>query len=132
MISNPMHVSQSEVSKLYPDYEFSWNEDQKEKLEGILFDLGLDTDQHYEFQDATQHRNRMNQVVTCNRWYGSERSDNTWLKSGFASEAAKDKAKNSRLLDDIYRSKGLTIDTQIALERKDMYSVVEEDIEEVW
>lgn len=126
-ISTPMHISQSEVSYLYPDYEFNWNEERLDDLNSILFDLGMDTKQHWEFQDVSQHRNRMNQVVTCNRYYGVERSDTEWLQSGYASTAAKDKALNSRMLDDCYRSKALTIDTQMALEARDKYNVVEDE-----
>lgn len=129
VISTPMHISQSEVSYLYPDYTFDWHFTEVQKLKGILFDLGLDTNQFYEFSEVTQHRNRMNQVVTCNRWFGVERSDIEWLKSGYASQAAKDKAKNSRLCDDLYRAKALTIDTQLALEARDKYNVIEEEQE---
>ena len=54
------------------------------------------------------------------------------MQSGFASQAAKDKAKNSRMLDDLYREKALTIDAQAALERKDMFASKTEDESEDW
>lgn len=130
MIMAPIHVSETEIAYLYPDYEASWIEAEVDKLQGILFDLGLDTKQHYEIQPAMQHRNRMKQVVTCSRYYGVERSDTDWLSSGYASTAAKDKALNCRLLDDVYRSRALTIDAQLALESKDKYNVVEDEDEE--
>ena len=41
----------------------------------ILFRLGIDTNLPFEYQGVTQHRNRLNQIVTCGRWYGVERSD---------------------------------------------------------
>lgn len=130
VIQASIHVSQSEVAQAYPDYEYSWNETQVDKLNGILFDLGLDTKQHYEFQDVSLHRNRLNQVVTCHRWYGSERLDDDWIKSGYASQAAKDKVKNSRMIDDLYKMKALTIDTQLALEARDRYQKNEDEMEE--
>lgn len=129
MIQASLHISESEIAAIYPDYEYSWFENDIDKLKGILFDLGADTNQPIDYQEVTQHRNRMNQVVTCGRYYCSERLDSDWLKSGYASQAAKDKAKNSRLLDDLYRSRALTIDTQLALESKDRYSKVEDEIE---
>lgn len=127
MIAATIHVSETEIAALYPDYKYSWYDDDKEKLVGILYELGLDTKQYWEYQEPCQHRNRMNQLVTAGRYYGSERLDEAWLNSGLASEAAKDKAKNSRLLDDLYRSKAMTIDAQMSLERKDMYNVVEDE-----
>jgi len=130
VIATPLHVSETEIAKVYPDYNYSWfEEDLKYNFKGILFDLGLDSKQHYEYQVPSQHRNRLNEVVTSGRYYGVERSDDEWLKSGFASEAAKDKAKNSRLCDDLYRAKALTIDTQLALEARDKYNVIEEEQE---
>lgn len=132
MISATIHVSETEIAALYPDYQYSWYENDKEKLAGILCELGLDTKQHWEYQEPCQHRNRMNQLVTAGRYYGNERLDEAWLNSGLASEAAKDKAKNSRLLDDLYREKALTIDTQMALERRDLFASTTEDENEEW
>lgn len=129
MIQASLHVSESEIAALYPDYEYNWFDNDIEKLKSILFDLGLDTAQYFEYQTATQHRNRINKIVTCGRFYGSERSDTDWLNSGYASAAAKDKSRNSRLTDDLYRMKALTIDTQLALEARDKYNVIEEEQE---
>lgn len=132
MICATLHVSETEIAALYPDYQYSWYENDKEKLAGILYELGIDTKQHWEYQEPVQHRNRMNKLVTSGRYYGNERSDESWLNSGLASEAAKDKAKNSRLLDDLYREKALTIDTQMALERRDLFASTTEDENEEW
>lgn len=129
-ICNTIHISESEIAALYPDYDFSWFADEPEKVKGILFDLGLDVNQHWEMQEVTQHRNRMSTVVTCGRIYGTERMDTDWLRSGYASQATKDKAKNSRLLDDIYKSKALTIEAQMALEARDRYVKNEDEGEE--
>lgn len=130
VIMSVLHISESEIAALYPDYSYSWLENDIEKLKGILFDLGADVNQHWEYQEPTQHRNRLNKVVTCGRYFCQERLDDEYIKSGFASQAAKDKAKNSRLLDDLYKQKALTIDTQMALEARDKYSVIEEEGEE--
>ena len=118
-IASLIHISESEVAALFPDYDSTWNE---EKVKQALWELGADTNQHYEFQEACQHRNRMNKLVTCYRWYCREREDEEWLKGGFASQAVKDKQKNSRILDDLYRSKGLTTDCIEAAEWKDKYN----------
>lgn len=130
MIQASLHISETEIAAIYPDYQYDWFENDIDKLKGILFDLGADTNQPIDYQTATQHRNRMNQVVTSGRYYCSERLDDSWLRSGLASQAAKDKAKNSRLLDDLYRSKAMTIDTQLALESRDRYQKNEDEMEE--
>ena len=118
-IASKLHVSESEIAALCPSYDSSWSEEQ---INDVLYELGLDSNLSYEFQEASQHRNRMNKVVTCGRYYGREREDDSWLNSGFASQAVKDKLKNSRILDDLYRAKGLTEDCIEAAEWKDKYS----------
>ncbi len=55
-------------------------------------------------------------------WFGSERLCEEWLNSGYASKEAKDKAKGSRLLDELYRSRGLTEDVLAAAEEKDKWN----------
>lgn len=124
-IDDRLHVSESEVVALYPSYCAEW--DGLQILKDALWELGLDTNQSFELQSATQHRNRMNQIVTCARWLGKERSDDEWLKSGFASKAAIDKSKNCRMLDELYRQRGLTEDVQSALEAKDFYRDKQDD-----
>lgn len=120
-ISSVIHVSESEIAALYPTYQADWNEEPFSYLGNALWELGLDIDKPYQIQDVCQHRNRMNQVVTCRRYYGEERLDKAWLTSGFASKAAIDKSKNCKLLDELYRQRGLTEDVQFALETKDFY-----------
>lgn len=114
-----IHVSESEIAALYPYYLSNWSETE---INNALWELGLDTNFNFEFQEASQHRNRMNRVVTCARWYGVEREDVEWIKSGLASQTVKDKLKNSKMLDDVYRSKGLTVDCIEAAEWRDKYS----------
>ena len=132
MISTPIHISESEIAFAYPQYNANWLTENLSDLNAVLFDLGLDTSKHYQLQEVTQHRNRLGKVVVCGRYLGTERDDTDWMQSGFASQAAKDKAKNSRMLDDLYREKALTIDAQAALERKDMFASKTEDESEDW
>ena len=78
--------------------------------------------QLYMFQQVTQHRNMLGKIVTCCRWFGNSRLDTEWLNSGYASKEAKDKAKGSRLLDELYKARGLTEDVLAAAEEKDKWN----------
>lgn len=132
MIDNTYIVSESEIAMIYPQYNISWYTDQIEDLKTVLWDLGMDTqNENFTLQDVTQHRNRLNQIVTCSRYVGLERSDSAWITSGYASQAAIDKARNSPMTDCLYREKGLTTDMQESMEKKDKYQVVEDE-EESW
>lgn len=131
MIATPLHVSESEIAVIYPEYDVSWLIENIEDLKTVLYDLGGDTSKHFELQEVTQHRNRLGNVVTCGRYILEERSDIEWLKSGYASEAALDKARNSPMTDCLYREKGLTIDIQQAMENRDKYRTLEEE-EQDW
>lgn len=98
------------VSELYTadnKYTEKYVQANPDTIKYVLFDLGLDTSQHYE-QQLNTHRNRFNEVYTGTRFVGLERTDAKWLESGHASIAACDKAKDSRLLTDLYSQKGLT------------------------
>jgi hypothetical protein len=44
----------------------------------LLYQLGLDTKWTVEEQYVT-HRNKRNEVVTCPRWAGYQRTDKKWL-----------------------------------------------------
>lgn len=129
MICALCHVSESEVAALDPEYSYEWFDNSNPKyrhLLGLLYDLGIDTEEYIELQPVVQHRNRLGNVVTCGRYVSSERIDTDWVKSGFASREAKDKASGSKLVEELYRSKGLTVDAQLAMEYKDRYSKGEE------
>lgn len=119
-------VSESEIAKVHPNYEASWEQDKPTYFERILQEFGLDTSMHYERQDGLQHRNMFNEVVTCSRWVGQARQDREWLVSGLASKESLDKARNSSLLDDLYRARMLTEDAQAALEARDAYQKQED------
>jgi hypothetical protein len=127
MIAAVMHVSESEIYEAYPDYQADWETKAATVFTNMLWNFGLNTNQEYVRQDGLQHRNRLGKVVTCSRWYGSERHDSDWLKSGYASQACIDRAKNNKLLDDSYRIRHLTTDAQYALEQRDRNDVIKED-----
>lgn len=131
MIATPVHISESEISIICPQYDVSWLAENIEDLKTVLYELGGDISKHFELQEVTQHRNRLGNVVTCGRYLLEERSDIKWLQSGYASQAAIDKARNSPMTDCLYREKGLTVDMQQAMEKKDKYQVVEDE-EESW
>ena len=113
-------VSESELAKVIPDYDYRL--EQEDKFKEILAGLGMDVSKPYLRQDGLQHRNRFNEVVVCGRWLGYERQDQDWIKSGYASKEAIDKAAGSKILDDLYRSKYLTEDAQQLLEARDRSS----------
>lgn len=120
-------ISESEIAKVLPNYRFDMEDTQE--FQQLLYSLGIDISLPYERQDNLQHRNRFNEVVTCSRFVGFERQDNQWIKSGYASQEAKDKASGSRLLEDMYRAKNLTSDAQERLEARDKYREEPEDTE---
>lgn len=103
-------ISLSELHRINSSFtEKSISEYSTEKLKELLHVLGVDTTQPYEHQ-IIPHRNSFNEIYTGSRWVGCERIDAEWLESGYASQEAKDKAKGSRLLIDLYRNKGLSTD----------------------
>jgi hypothetical protein len=110
-------VSESELAKVIPDYDYRLEKEQK--FDEILYALGADVSKPYLRQDGLQHRNRFNEVVVCSRWLAYERQDSVWIESGYASKEAIDKATGSKILDDLYRSKYLTEDAQQLLEARD-------------
>lgn len=93
-----LFVSESELALTDAAYDYSWLETNKDYLFKLLHDLGLDVNRDLEYQDVTQHRNRLNQLVTCGRYSGWERTDKEWIESGYASRAAKIAASGCKLL----------------------------------
>lgn len=114
-------VSESEIVKVFPDYEATWEMSTPYKFKEILYSFGLDVSLPYRRQDGLLHRNRLNEVTLCSRWVGESRLDPEWINSGYASKEAIDKFKNSRMLDDIYRMRGETEDMQERMESRDKY-----------
>jgi hypothetical protein len=101
------YISLSEINKVQPEVNKKWIENNQEEFLDILFQLGLDPKEPFDYQDHLQHRNFFNEIVVCDRVVGSERLDKEWLESGFASPEAKDKSLNSKLLIDLYRQRGM-------------------------
>lgn len=129
LICAVIHVSESEIVLVEPGYTSDLELTNPKKLENLLYNLGLDVEQPYQRFDSIQHRNRMNRVVTCSRWCGNERNDYTWLTSGYASKAAKDRASNNAIVDDSYRQRHETVDAQYTLEQRDRYYEEEQEQE---
>jgi len=115
-------ISESELAKVIPNYDASLEIKRKRWFKSVLHELGIDTNKSYIRQDGLLHRNRFGEVVLCSRWLGEERLDDVWLQSGHASQEAIDKASGSRLLESLYREKGLTEDVQNMLEERDQRS----------
>ena len=119
-------ISESELAKVM-DYTAAFSE--QEGFLQVLYGLGMDTTRPVIRQDALQHRNRFNEIVICSRWVGDERTDAEWINSGYASREAIDKATGSKILEDIYRAKYLTVDMQAMLESRDRYAKTDDKIE---
>lgn len=124
MIVAQVEISESEIKKVIPEFGSSYYN--TEKLNRILYELGMDTSKNIEQQNGLIHRNRLNEVVRCTRWVGDERQDEEWINSGYASQEALDKYSGNRILEDLYRSKNLTEDAQLALAERDRYSKIDE------
>ena len=104
-------VSVSELYKSNPTYTEKFFQDNPETFRKLVYECGIDTDNYYEIQ-VNIHRNNFGEIYSGTRAVGMERTDPVWLGLGFASTEAKDRAKGSKLLNDLYRSKGLTMDRQ--------------------
>lgn len=123
-------VSESELAKVLPDFSCELEIKHPVAFKAILHSMGIDTTRVIERQDGLKHRNMLNEIVICSRYVGYERIDDEWIKSGYASQAARDKASGSRLLEDLYRAKGLTEDAQAKQMSRDVYSVIDESVQE--
>ena len=120
-------VSESEIARVFPEYDASWQTDKTTLFNLILFQLGMDVTKPMEIQLGLTHRNRLNKIVLCARFVGQERLDYHWLTSGYASQEAKDKASGSKMLEDLKKKKNLTQDRQLALEAKDKYKYTDDE-----
>lgn len=128
MIIAQVIISESELIKVLPGYTASYESDNPKGFAMTLWQLGADTDKRIERQDAIWHRNRLNETVMCSRWVCEERQDSAWITSGYASKEAKDKYSGSKILEDLYRERSATVDTQEYLESRDKYTVVDESV----
>lgn len=101
-------VSESEIATVKEGFNAQWALDNPKEFNNMLFDLGIDIKSAVEVQEGLTHRNGFGNIITCTRWVGSERVDLVWVRSGYASQEAKDKATGSRMLEDLYRQRGMT------------------------
>lgn len=101
-------VSAADIAVVKPDFTYDWTISNPKAFQDILHEFGMDVTSMWEVQDDVIHTTRMNKVVQCTRYVGSERTDKEWINSGYASREAKDKSSGSKLLNDIYRGKGMT------------------------
>ncbi len=100
-------ISLSEIQKVRPDIDEEYIKNNRSVFNLMLYNLGIDNREYPAEEQLVQHRNRFNEIVYCLRWSGMERTDNEWLNSGYASPEALDKAEDNKLLNDLYRKKGL-------------------------
>src|ERR1043165_53667 len=69
---------------LIKSFQEAFGNDDKQAIEKILFENGMDIEEPYTVE-FSQHRNLRGQIVSCDRYVGEERMDKYWLKSGTAS-----------------------------------------------
>lgn len=81
MIGHTLSVSDLLLIK---DFQVAFGNDDKQAIEKILFENGMDVTEPYTVE-FSQHRNLRGQIVSCDRYVGEERQDKNWLKSGAAS-----------------------------------------------
>jgi hypothetical protein len=98
------YISLSEIQKVKPNLTKQFALDNPAQMELILRQLGMETSMPVEIQDV-QHRNKFNEVVDTLRWVALERGDTEWLTYGYASVEALDRARNNKLLTDLYSYK---------------------------
>lgn len=100
-------ISAMDIMEVKPDYTYKWAEENPNDFKEILEHFGMDTRNGFETQADVTHRTKLNRLVTCDRYVSSERIDDEWINSGYASREAKDKASGSKLLKDVYRMRGM-------------------------
>ena len=125
-------VSESELQLESPLFKASDTQDNKgdtfDWFLDVLYSLGMNTKQSIKVDMNVTHRNKLNKVVACARWYGDERIDTQWIESGYASRAAKDKAGGSFLVEESYRQRGETKEIQESYDAKDKCSIIDESV----
>lgn len=102
-------ISLSEIYKVNKIFSEKYVQENPTRIINLLWELGINTKEYYE-QQVNTHRNIFSEVYTGSRFVGLERTDKEWLDSGYASREAKDKATGNKLLNDLYRNKGLSED----------------------
>jgi hypothetical protein len=69
---------------LIDNFKEAFGKDDKQSIEKILFENGMDITEPYSLE-FSKHRNLRGNIVSCQRYVGEERQDQKWLKSGAAS-----------------------------------------------
>ena len=106
-IAATVFISLSEIQTVAPWCDEEFIENNQEVFKQMLYDLGADVYQYpIEVQDVA-HRNKFGNIITCKRWVCNERVDPAWISSGYCSVEARDKSLNNKILNDLYRFKGL-------------------------
>ena len=101
------YISLSEIQTVANWVTEEFIEENPEVFKKMLFDLGMDVYNYpWEVQNVT-HRNRFGNTITCPRYVGNERIDKEWVRSPYSSVEARDKSLNNKILNDLYRFKGL-------------------------
>ena len=101
------YISLSEIQTAANWVTEEFIEENPEVFKKMLFDLGMDVYNYpWEVQNVT-HRNRFGNTITCPRYVGNERIDKEWVRSPYSSVEARDKSLNNKILNDLYRFKGL-------------------------
>lgn len=77
MIGHTLSISDLLLIKSFQE---AFGNDDKQVIEKILFENGMDVEEPYTVE-FSQHRNLRGQIVSCDRYVGEERCDKIWLKS---------------------------------------------------
>lgn len=103
------YIGMSELALVKPDITYEWIENNNHLFLDMLEQLGMNTREPIERQETIQHKNKLNEVVICDRFVGLERTDKAWVESGYASVEAIDKSKSNGILVDLYAMKGMVL-----------------------
>lgn len=98
------------------------------KFREYLHELGADINKPMLMQNKKHRSEEDLKVYTGTRWVCEERQDEDWINSGYASQQAKDKFFKNRIVEDLYRSRSLTTDTQRVLEERDRFTEIDESV----
>lgn len=99
----------NELQKLVPSFKTEMVMSENEKVVGILTDmfwrLGCDFSAGVEVQTDVLSKNRFGEVDSSPRFILSERMDQKWLMSGYASTAAKQYTPDLSLVVNLWKLK---------------------------
>jgi hypothetical protein len=102
--------SASELVKHYKDWHTGLLETQRADVNTLFRNLGGDTSRGIEVQEGLQHRNKFNEVVTCDRYVMLERTDKAWITSEWCSFDNKMENSDPEVVKDIVKMKRGKVD----------------------